>query len=140
MLGSNASRGGFAANAKAIHEERMTVTDLYGVAAVPSDLRIDDIPTNLVEAALQPMKRFWRDQRQLRTTTGNNHSHRRVDKMEQSTSAVIRAMMKISDDLEFVIAVCDAIGRVYTNLEARETLSTRLATAAVKTNCSRATR
>jgi Nif-specific regulatory protein len=37
---------------------------------------------------------------------------------------------KSPDDLEFVIAVCDAIGQVYTNLEARETLSTRLATAA----------
>ena len=37
---------------EAIHEERITVTDLFGVAAVPSDLNLDDIPTNLVEAAL----------------------------------------------------------------------------------------
>ena len=136
MLGSNASRGMVLLPLpEAMHEERMTVTDLFGVAAVPSDLNLNDIPTNLVEAALATNEAILAGPE----TVGNQPqaitivAPIRVN--GQPAGAIYLSSEpsgdeKSPDDLEFVIAVCDAIGQVYTNLEARETLSTRLATAA----------
>ena len=136
MLGSNASKGMvLLPTPEASHEERMTVTDLYGVAAVPSDLRIDDIPTNLVEAALATDEAILAGPE----TVGNQPPAITIAapiRVNEKPVGVIYLSSEPSsdekspDDLEFVIAVCDAIGQVYTNLEARETLSTRLATAA----------
>ncbi|MDO7682938.1 MAG: sigma 54-interacting transcriptional regulator [Pirellulales bacterium] len=136
MLGSNASKGMvLLPTPEAIHEERMTVTDLYGVAAVPSDLRIDDIPTNLVEAALATDEAILAGPE----TVGGQPPAITIAAPIRVHGKPVGAIYlssepssdeKSPDDLEFVIAVCDAIGQVYTNLEARETLSTRLATAA----------
>ena len=136
MLGSNASKGMvLLPTPEAMHEERMTVDDLYGVAAVPSDLRIDDIPTNLVEAALATDEAILAGPE----TVGDHHPAITIAAPIRMHGKPVGAIYlssepssdeKSPDDLEFVIAVCDAIGQVYTNLEARETLSTRLATAA----------
>ena len=136
MLGSNASKGMvLLPTPEASHEERMTVTDLYGVAAVPSDLRIDDIPTNLVEAALGTDEAILAGPE----TVGNQPPAITIAAPIRVNGKPVGVIYlssepssdeKSPDDLEFVIAVCDAIGQVYTNLEARETLSTRLATAA----------
>ena len=136
MLGSNASKGMvLLPMPEAIHEERMTVTDLYGVAAVPSDLRIDAIPTNLIEAVLATDEAILAGPE----TVGEQPPAITIAAPIRVNGKPIGAIYlssepsddeKSPDDLEFVIAVCDAIGQVYTNLEARETLSTRLATAA----------
>ena len=136
MLGSNASKGMvLLPRPEAIHEERITVTDLFGVAAVPSDLNLDDIPTNLVEAALATNEAILAGPE----TVGNQPQAITIVAPIRANGKPAGAIYlssepsgdeKSPDDLEFVIAVCDAIGQVYTNLEARETLSTRLATAA----------
>ena len=81
MLGSNASKGMvLLPRPEAIHEERITVTDLFGVAAVPSDLNLDDIPTNLVEAALATNEAILagtRDCWQPATSNNDSCSHTR---------------------------------------------------------------
>jgi Nif-specific regulatory protein len=136
MLGSNASKGMvLLPTPEAIHEERMTVTDLYGVAAVPSDLRIDDIPTNLVEAALATDEAILAGPETVGAQPPAITIAAPIRVHGKPVGAIYLSSEpsgdeKSPDDLEFVIAVCDAIGQVYTNLEARETLSTRLATAA----------
>ena len=141
MLGTNANRGMVllpkpgTARGDRISDHRLTVADLIGIAAVPSNLVIKATPTDLIATVLATDEAILAGPE----TVG-----------DQLPAITIIAPIRVSgkplgviylsgepggadrspDDLEFVIAVCDAVGQVYENLSTRDALSSRLATTA----------
>lgn len=114
---------------------RATLTDLHGLAAVPSNLTLASLPTDLIATVLATDEAILAGPE----TVGDQPPAITIlapIRVEGTPLGVIYLRAEPTgtdhspDDLEFVLAICDAIGQVYENLSTRDALSSRLATAA----------
>ena len=136
MLGSAASRGMVLLPKPGTpRKHRALVTDLHGVAAVPSNLKLADLPADLVETVLATDEAILAGPE----TIGDQPPAITIVAPIRSEGKPIGCIYLAGepsggdgspDDLEFVIAVCDAVGQAFDNLSTRDTLSSRLANAA----------
>jgi len=136
MLGSEASRGMVLLPKPGTpRKRRVLLTDLHGVAAVPSNLRLADLPADLIETVLATDEAILAGPE----TVGGQPPTIIIIAPIRSGGKPIGCLYLAGeprggdgspDDLEFVIAVCDAVGQAFENLSTRDTLSSRLANAA----------
>lgn len=136
MLGSAASRGMVLLPKPGTpRKSRVLLTDLHGVAAVPSNLRLADLPADLIETVLATDEAILAGPE----TVGGQPPTIIIIAPIRSGGKPIGCLYLAGeprggdgspDDLEFVIAVCDAVGQAFENLSTRDTLSSRLANAA----------
>lgn len=136
MLGSGAGRGMvLLPKPKTPRSGRVTIDALQGVAAAPSNLSLSDLPTDLIETVLATDEALLAGPE----TVGGQPPTITIAAPIRSAGKPIGVIYLASepasgdaspDDLEFVIAVCDAVGQAFDNLSTRDTLSSRLANAA----------
>ncbi len=136
MLGSEASRGMVLLPKPGTpRKSRVLLTDLHGVAAVPSNLRLADLPADLIETVLATDEAILAGPE----TVGGQPPTIIIIAPIRSGGKPIGCLYLAGeprggdgspDDLEFVIAVCDAVGQAFENLSTRDTLFSRLANAA----------
>lgn len=134
MLGTNATRGMVLLPKPGIARgHRLTITDLTGIAAVPSNLTIAATPTDLITTVLSTDEAILAGPE----TVGDQPPAITIIAPIRVNGKPIGAIYLSGeptendcspDELEFVIAVCDAVGQVHENLSTREMLSSRLAT------------
>ena len=114
---------------------RATLTDLYGLAAAPSNLTLASLPTDLIATVLATDEAILAGPE----TVGDQPPAITIIapiRVEGTPLGAIYLRAEPTgtdhspDDLEFVLAICDAVGQVYENLSTRDALSSRLATAA----------
>jgi len=136
MLGSQATRGMvLLPKPRTPRGRRVTISDLCGVAAVPSNIQVADIPADLIETVLATDEAILAGPE----TVGGQPPTITILAPIRSDSRPIGGIYLAAepargdaspDDLEFVIAVCDAVGQAFDNLSTRDALSSRLANAA----------
>jgi transcriptional regulator with GAF, ATPase, and Fis domain len=138
MRGAGASRGvvllpGLAAGAAAAVPDHGPGAPLDAAAALPDPWPPEAIPRAAIATVLGT------DEAVLASATQPGGSPASITAPVRSNGRAVGVMHleagsagrePTADDLEFVMAVCDALGLAIDNLAAREILSTRLATAA----------
>ena len=138
MLGSAAGRGMVLLPKPGTpSKRRILFTDLHGVAAVPSNLKVADVPADLIETVLATDEAILAGPE---TVAGQPPAITIIAPVRSDGRAIGCIYLSSEpaggdgspDDLEFVMAVCDAVGQAYNNLSTRETLSFRLANVATE--------
>ena len=138
MLGSAANRGMVLLPKPGTpRKHRVLATDLHGIAAVPSNLKVAEVPADLIETVLATDEAILAGPE---TVAGQPPAITIIAPVRSDGKAIGCIYLSSEptggngspDDLEFVMAVCDAVGQAYNNLSTRETLSFRLANVATE--------
>lgn len=138
MLGSAANRGMVLLPKPGTpRKHRVLATDLHGIAAVPSNLKVAEVPADLIETVLATDEAILAGPE---TVVGQPPAITIIAPVRSDGKAIGCIYLSSEptggngspDDLEFVMAVCDAVGQAYNNLSTRETLSFRLANVATE--------